>query len=420
MRLCIHRGTHEIGGTCVEMEAGGKRIVLDIGLPLDIDDPEEVPLYPIAGFAAPDPSLLGVFISHPHRDHYGLAHRLPNQTTFLIGKAAESILAAADLFTGAGLKLQNVIHLADHQPVRLGPFTLTPYLVDHSAYDAYALLVEAEDKRLFYSGDFRGHGRKAALFERLLAQAPSNVDVLLMEGTTLGRADAGTGFPTETDLEWKFVELFKKTAGLLLVWCSGQNIDRLVTIYRACKRTGRTFIVDMYTAHILAATGNRSLPQQDWPLMRIFLPRGQKRTIVRKQAFEVSDQYRPYRIFPEQLAAAAPHSVMLFRPTMIHDLEEADGQNGAAWLKGTLLIYSMWDGYLKDAANKPLLDWLAARGIPLEKCHTSGHAGIADLLRLRQAFPTALVLPVHSPDPDAAAELLHPAFQLTDGHWHEL
>jgi len=34
MRFCIHRGTHEIGGTCVEIEAQGKRIVLDIGLPL--------------------------------------------------------------------------------------------------------------------------------------------------------------------------------------------------------------------------------------------------------------------------------------------------------------------------------------------------------------------------------------------------
>jgi Cft2 family RNA processing exonuclease len=35
MRACIHRGTKEIGGTCVELESQGKRIVLDVGLPLD-------------------------------------------------------------------------------------------------------------------------------------------------------------------------------------------------------------------------------------------------------------------------------------------------------------------------------------------------------------------------------------------------
>jgi hypothetical protein len=35
VRVCIHRGTKEIGGTCVEIESLGQRIVLDVGLPLD-------------------------------------------------------------------------------------------------------------------------------------------------------------------------------------------------------------------------------------------------------------------------------------------------------------------------------------------------------------------------------------------------
>src|ERR1039457_6793392 len=98
MKICIHRATKEIGGTCVEIESQGKRLVLDVGLPLDASYPDEVPLHPVKGFDAPDPSLLGVVISHPHQDHYGLAHRLPEETPFLIGEAAEAILAAAALF----------------------------------------------------------------------------------------------------------------------------------------------------------------------------------------------------------------------------------------------------------------------------------------------------------------------------------
>ena len=35
MRVCIHRGTKEIGGTCIELEAQGQRLVLDVGLPLN-------------------------------------------------------------------------------------------------------------------------------------------------------------------------------------------------------------------------------------------------------------------------------------------------------------------------------------------------------------------------------------------------
>jgi ribonuclease J len=158
VRICIHRGTSQIGGTCIEIESQGKRIVLDVGLPLEVDEPDEFPLPPVREFSEPDPDLLGVFISHPHLDHYGLAHRLPSGTTFLIGKAAVNILAAADVFVSKGPGFENVIHIEDRKTVEFGPFKLTPYLVDHSAFDAYAVLVEADGKRLFYSGDFRAHG----------------------------------------------------------------------------------------------------------------------------------------------------------------------------------------------------------------------------------------------------------------------
>jgi ribonuclease J len=50
MKARIHRGTKEIGGTCVELESQGKRIVLDVGLPLDVADPDTFPLHPIKGF----------------------------------------------------------------------------------------------------------------------------------------------------------------------------------------------------------------------------------------------------------------------------------------------------------------------------------------------------------------------------------
>jgi ribonuclease J len=39
MKVCIHRGAHEIGGTCIAIESQGKRLVLDIGQPLDYPDP---------------------------------------------------------------------------------------------------------------------------------------------------------------------------------------------------------------------------------------------------------------------------------------------------------------------------------------------------------------------------------------------
>lgn len=60
----------------------------------------------------------------------------------------------------------NAIEFSNGMTLQFGPFRVTPHLVDHSAYDAYALEVEADGRRLFYSGDIRAHGRKGALFER--------------------------------------------------------------------------------------------------------------------------------------------------------------------------------------------------------------------------------------------------------------
>jgi ribonuclease J len=72
--VCIHRGTQQIGGTCIEMSCQGERILLDLGLPLDAGETDPVTLLPpISGLHSPDPSLLALVLSHGHADHWGLA-----------------------------------------------------------------------------------------------------------------------------------------------------------------------------------------------------------------------------------------------------------------------------------------------------------------------------------------------------------
>ena len=201
MRIRIHRGTQEIGGTCIEIEARGKRIALDVGLPLDAGDEDHERLLPdVPGFRDRDDSLLGVVISHPHLDHYGLARHLHPDVPVYIGRDANNILKAASAYVPNGHAFENPRCLRSREALAIGPFRVTPYLVDHSAFDAYALLVEADGKRIFYSGDFRGHGRKKGLFESLLEHPPADIDVLLMEGTTIGRTGTGRGIPNRAGL----------------------------------------------------------------------------------------------------------------------------------------------------------------------------------------------------------------------------
>src|SRR5512135_684219 len=102
MRVCIHRGTRQIGGTCVELEAQGQRLVLEVGLPLDTPETEAL-LPPVPGFREKDETLIGVVISHPHQDHYGLAKYLRLDLPIFIGAAASRILDAAANFMPAGI-----------------------------------------------------------------------------------------------------------------------------------------------------------------------------------------------------------------------------------------------------------------------------------------------------------------------------
>jgi L-ascorbate metabolism protein UlaG (beta-lactamase superfamily) len=269
MRVRIHRGTQEIGGTCIELEVDGARLLLDLGLPLD-GGLSDGSFHPWIDGLSGNGDLLGLVLSHGHIDHWGLAPLAGPDLPVALGAATLRILQAAAPFVPRPYVPPRPIEFVDGGSVHFGPFRVTPHLVDHSAYDAHAIEVEADGKRLFYSGDIRGHGRKAALFEKMLTHPPKNVDVMLMEGSSFGRLDPDRSFPAEAEVEQRFVELFGQSEGLALVAASAQNIDRMVSLYRACKRTGRTLIIDLYTAEILRATENANIPQSGWPNVAVY------------------------------------------------------------------------------------------------------------------------------------------------------
>lgn len=414
MRVRIHRGTKEIGGSCIELEAQGARILLDLGLPLE-GNPDDKAVHPQVEGLRGGSSLLALVLSHGHLDHWGLAHLAGPDLPVALGAATHRILKAAQPFLPRPYVPHQAIEFSSGTPLTFGPFTVTPHLVDHSAYDAYALEVEADRKRLFYSGDFRAHGRKGALFEHFLANPPANVDVLLMEGSTLGRLDADRQFPTETEIEAKFVDIFQNTDGMALVAASAQNIDRMVSLYRACKRSGRTLVIDLYAAEILRATGNANIPQTDWPNIAVYVPHYQRVRIKQDERFDLLESHKANRIFPEGLKALAGKAAFLFRPAMLPDLDRAD------CLYGAVAVWSQWDGYLQQNKGRKIAGEFAVRGIPLQYAHTSGHASIGDLKRLADAISPKMLVPIHTFEPARFPDHFGPrVVQKADGDWWDI
>jgi ribonuclease J len=415
VRVRIHRGAQEVGGNCVELEAGGRRLVLDIGRPLWAEASDPVPLPSVAGLAGgKDRSLLGVVISHAHPDHYGLAGLLPDAVPLFMGAATARILRESQFFTPMGLSREPAKFLADRQPLVVGPFTITPYLVDHSAFDAYALLIEADGRRLFYTGDFRAHGRKAELFERLLRKPPARIDTLLIEGTRLGRATNSQDPTDEASLERQCVEILRGAKGIVLLAFSMQNVDRLVSLYRAALRADRDLVLDLYGAAVTLATGNPNIPQPGSDRVRFFVPQAQRVKILRTRQFERLDLVERDRIYPEQLGADAGRLALSFRPSMIPDLERARCLHGAE------VIWSMWPGYMQDERMIDFREFLDRHQIPLTVLHASGHATIEDLVRLAEAMKPERIVPMHTDHPERYASIFGHSEPHRDMEWWEV
>jgi ribonuclease J len=416
---CIHRGARQIGGTCIELACEGRRILLDLGLPLDAGDDDPASFLPgIAGAQMADPSVLALILSHGHADHWGLA-AYASHLPIIAGAATRRMLSAAAPFVPRpipkGIDAPGFPDLADRKTIQVGPFHITPYLVDHSAYDAYALLVEANGRRLFYSGDLRAHGRKAALFERLVAHPPWPIHAMLMEGSSLGRLQPDQAFPSEAEIEAQMVERFRQP-GFVGVCASAQNIDRVVSIYRACKRTGRTLVLDLYALEVMAATGNEHIPHAGWQNLTAYVPEYQRRQIKAIERFDIVDRYRGHRIYREALRNIIGRAVMLFRPAMVSDIDLMPG----AWTDARM-IWSQWDGYLQTEASRAFQTKLLGRGVPLEVIHTSGHASIVDLKRLADAMAPDVLVPVHTFDGGRYPELFGGnVIRPDDGDWWEV
>lgn len=408
MRACIHHGSSAIGGSCVELEHDGTRLVLDLGAPLDTDVGEIAHPHLQALFADGNrPAAL--LVTHGHPDHYGLVPLLPAPVPLYIGADAYHLLDQARFFTGAPALPVPAGVLVDGESLHFGPFTVTPYLADHSAYDAYSLLVDAGNRRLFYSGDLRAHGRRRA-FERLVARPPASIDALLIEGTKVGQASTGSS-ATEAELELALAKEMRATDGAVLACYSGQNIDRLVTMYRAAVRSRRTLVIDLYTALLARATGRATIPQAEWENVRVFLPSSQRARVMRQRAFDLTDSVRASRIYPEELAERAAELVITFRASMATDVERAK------CLSGARVIWSMWSGYLERESGAGIRQFADRHGLPIEVLHSSGHADVADLERLARALNANRVVPIHTEAPERFAEHFANVERYDDGEW---
>jgi ribonuclease J len=411
----IHRGQHEIGGMCIEVTADdGTRVLLDLGMPLVAPDggdfPWGTPQRPTADLMAEDvlvnvrgvfpddpeaPDVAAIVLTHSHADHYGLAHHAHPAIPVYGSAGTIAILEVGRVFFPTAKLPADLRVLPCSEPLRLGGLTVTAIPVDHAAPDSRALLVEADGRRLLYTGDLRAHGRTGFRFENLLTdERVRGVEWLLCEGTTLGSSGGSHGLRSENDVEERLVELaMGAPEKLLAVAASGQNLDRLVSCYRAARRSGRQLVVDAYQAYVLLklAPLSKNVPQVSWNSVRVSFPPHQVRRLKDAGLLNLARQMSGEGYVSSAELTAAPGRFLL----------GTRGSYGVSKLldkvgpERVTLVWSLWSGYW-ERDGCALREWAERAQVEAHLVHAGGHAWPEDLERLTTALAAKETIWVHT------------------------
>ena len=373
VKLIFHKNPERIGGGITELQSNGHRLIIDMGadLPKSGSFSETREANPnINGVTCGTPDCDGVLISHYHGDHAGLLHYVLPNIPIYMSRATRSVLRvvkAVLLRNHLGgvtdweieqLNNANLFTYADWgKPHQLGNFIVTPVRQDHSAYDALGFVIQVDNIKIFFTGDFRGHGYTGSKLVPMCQKYVGKVDYILCEGTMLSRP--GEVLISEPTLYFKAMTLCQKHK-YVLVLASSTNIDTQVSFYRAARASRKAFKVDDFQQQIYnELVADRHSDIYDIEPTTEFCPNGMVLMVRASQQSFIEAFFKKY------------------------------GQN-------TVLVYSMWHGYLEmDAKLHHLHELWGDRFVEL---HTSGHGHPMVIKQVVEvcSTPQTVVIPMHT------------------------
>ncbi len=393
MTITIHRGINQIGGCITEIASNnGSKILIDLGHNLpEGDNCNNDPLEKAENI---DPILDGVnavFYTHSHGDHVGFeAHVAEKGIPQYIGNLSKNLLLlqrgnilyrhSNPELSASKNAINNFITYEAAKPLKVGDITVTPYYVSHSAPDAYMFVIECDGRTILHTGDFRDHGYRGKGLEPTIRKyiAPRNIDVLVTEGTMLGRDDGR--MMSEETLCQQLTELMRKYK-YVFVMCTTQDADRISSINRATDTVGgRRMLVDGYQYMVLEAF------EEELGQGKFFRYQYNRKCYYRKHWDYVLDKdckrgftmlVRNNRSMRKSLDEMMP----------LLDKEQC------------CLVYSQFKGYIDPkhtAFMQSAYDFINAYDWKFEYLHTSGHASLETLTTVCNLVnPRLAIIPIH-------------------------
>ena len=407
----------QIGGCFTVITTAKAKIMIDYGLPLPGAKAEQ------EDFDWEHDTVDAVFITHYHGDHVGKILDIPAPIPIYMGSGTKEImlnihkaLVRVPKFKEEQqrwielLKGNRIREVQENTPINeIEGITVTPYSVDHSAYDAYMYLIEADGKTILHTGDFRGHGYRGSkmlgAIQDYVHENGRKVDYLITEGTMMGDRRREK-VKTEEEMREEATKLFRENRYVFLV-ISSTNLDSLASFYMAAAENKmRMYCYNYYFYN-------------------------QLKTFARMAGSE-NPEYQFENIYTVDFEKQLSHECWeedktqeeLMREHGFLCVMKADARYHE-WIerfqdKNPLVIYSMWDGYIsqktgKEAYNKEWADFFAPykESKQFRDLHTSGHATAQMIAEVIQAVdPKEAIIPMHTENVKGFKELaIHKRYQ---------
>lgn len=409
MKITVHRGANQIGGCVTEYESNGWRLFVDYGEQLPGAPMSEQKLM-IDGLTCGDTRKSALLITHYHGDHIGKITELPADLPIYISKRAKEIASeltnhssiVSEVHRKMAERLNTVNTFTPRKRFNFGEFEITPIVIDHSAFDAYAFCIEAKELKVFHTGYFRKHGFRSGKLSTVIERYVERADYVVCEATNVNGLEAT--LMSEHELQNEFEKAFTENK-YNVVYVSSTNIDRLFGLYHAAIRAQRPFFVDAYQKRIMDIVARRDAVRGKTSLCNYIEGHKPQILIQRYSEFVANNKFIDF---------VTDHGYVL----VARQGERFDNLLKQLPDKGRITYFSMWNGYLdaSKAAYNPAL----ARSVGNEYryMHTSGHCDIKSLEELISELDPKAIIPIHTDNTRAFANLFcdkWPVILLDDG-----
>lgn len=403
-KITVYGGFNEIGGNCVVVEEGDRRIVFDNGIrfsllrkfyggrieplgPVELRSIGVVP--PLDVFQ----NAQALYISHLHLDHVGLLSLIP--PTLRIKVPSIEVLSNTlstwykthrgwlsyvppDYLEG----IEEVKSEEDENNVIAIP-------VSHSCFPSYALLYLGKKKTIFYSGDFRIEplvGMHRRLDEVLQEVGVEGVDVAILEGTNFG-GDLSLMTPSTFR---DSISLVLREYELVSISVDPLDLEGFITISGLSSMLGRGVVISSERLLWILDEVKKVRPQL---LDEVYVA----------DELEVPTMFKSVSLRDEVLTRPESYTLLMEPVGLLQAFRKLRLWGGGANLAGSAVVLmdpEPREG-VKEVEEEVLRTWLRSFGVHVVRLRLSGHYLPHQFRNIIEALKPRDVIPIHTEEGDS-------------------